>query len=71
MAKTPNSSDLVAQADAPPVEARVLQACCYGAAGAVATIPASELAAAQADGLVDGHPDAVAYARSLSAGSEA
>lgn len=52
-------------AQALPVEVRVLQACVYGAANQVTHVPAGELAAAKADGLVDDAAEAVAYARSL------
>ncbi len=54
-----------------PVFARVLQACAYGAINAVAEVPADEIKAAKADGLVDDNPDAVAYAKSLAAGEAA
>lgn len=50
-----------------PVEVRVLAACAYGQPNDVAVVPAGELAAAQADGLVDASPAAVAYAKSISA----
>lgn len=73
MAKTPTppaagdtAGDLATQAAA-PVGVRVLQACCYGACGTVAQCPAAELDAAKAAGLVDDHPDAVAYVRGLAA----
>lgn len=54
-----------AAAAALPVEVRVLQACSYGAANALAHIPAGELATAKEAGLVDDHPAAVSYARNL------
>jgi len=53
-----------------PVEARVLQDCAYGAVDTVAIIPGEELGDAKANGLVDDHPDAVAYVKGLS-GSKA
>lgn len=51
--------------DATPVAVRVLTACNYGQANDVVEIPANEVDAAKSNGLVDDHPDAVAYARSL------
>lgn len=63
----PPADDLVGQSAADPVPVRVLQDCAYGRCNAVADVPAVDLASAKAGGLVDDHPDAVAYARSLAA----
>lgn len=59
MANTQDTTQL------PPVPARVLAACAYGKPDDVAEIPADEIEGAKANGQVDDHPDAVAYARSL------
>ena len=61
MSKTKNTT-----ADA-LVEVRVLRDCTYGLWGEVAKIPAELVATAEADGMVDSHPDAVAYAKLLQA----
>lgn len=53
----------------PLVEVRVLRDCTYGLWGEVAKIPAELVATAEADGMVDSHPDAVAYAKLLQAGT--
>ena len=60
-----------APADAGMVEVRVLRDCTYGLWGEVAQIPADLVATAEADGMVDSHPDAVAYAKLLQAGQAA
>ena len=53
--------------DLTPVAVRVLTVCSYGNANDVAVMPACEVAAARADGLVDDNPAAVAYARAVAA----
>lgn len=45
------------------VETRVLTACTYGQANDIARIRAADLPFVLEQGLVDDHPDAVAYAR--------
>lgn len=57
--KSKESSESAAVQTTP---ARVLQDCAYGRCGSVAQVPAGEIEAARASGLVDDHPDAVAYA---------
>lgn len=58
-------------AEAPPaakvktVKARVLTACAYGQPNDVADVPADQVKAAEADGLIDTNKAAVAYAASL------
>ena len=47
------------------VKARVLALCTYGKPDDVAVLGAEEAATAQAQGLVDTTPEAVAYAESL------
>lgn len=49
------------------VKARVLVTGTYGAADDVIELAADDVAAAEASGQVDTHPDAVAYAESLKA----
>jgi hypothetical protein len=49
------------------IAARVLAACQLGPGDAVVELSAEEAAQFKASGLVDDHPDAVAYARSLQA----
>jgi len=58
--------------DAPPlteasafVQVRVLCDCQYGSCDGVAMVDRAQLAQAKMLGLVDDHPDAVAYAASL------
>lgn len=50
------------------VEVRILRDCTFGLCGEVAQIPAELVAAAEADGTVDGAASAVAYAKSLAEG---
>ena len=47
------------------VAVRVLRDCAWGPANSVAELPKDQVDAAAADGEVDPHPDAVAYARTL------
>ncbi|MFZ6801933.1 hypothetical protein [Undibacterium sp. Di24W] len=47
------------------IKARVLTACAYGVANDVITLADEEAAQAQANGLVDTAPEAVAYAESI------
>ena len=68
---TPPASDPATQPDLAPVEVRVLTACTYGNANDLAILPASHVAAARADGLVDDNPAAVAYAKSLASDAAA
>jgi hypothetical protein len=49
------------------VAVRVLVSCQLGAGDAVIELPAAEAEQYKACGMVDDHPDAVAYARSLQA----
>jgi hypothetical protein len=50
-----------------PAAARVLRDCHLGKVNDVVELDAEALAAEKADGSVDDHPDAVAYAQSLAA----
>lgn len=47
------------------MKARVLTSCRFGNANDVVTLDAATAKAAEADGLVDTNPDAVAYAESI------
>lgn len=58
-------------AAAKTVKVRVLTACAYGNANDVGEVPAAELKAAKADGLVDDNKAAVAYAEGLLAAAAA
>lgn len=53
------------------VPARVLRLCAWGQPNDVAEVPEDQIDAAAADGEVDPHPDAVAYARTLAPTTEA
>lgn len=59
MAKTSTQAPAAAQ------KARVLATSIFGAADEVVEVPADVLAQGVAAGLLDPHPDAVAYAESL------
>lgn len=52
------------------VKARVLSACHYGQPNDVAEVPADQVKAAEADGLIDTNKDAVKYAASLKVKAE-
>lgn len=47
------------------VEARVLCDCLFGKADAVVSLSTSDVKYAKEQGMVDDHPEAVAYAKSL------
>lgn len=61
--KTPNAGEQPSS----PVKVRVLTTCTYGAVNSVATLDASVASQAEAEGLVDSAPAAVAYAEQLAA----
>jgi hypothetical protein len=47
------------------IAVRVLCHCAYGAPDDMASLPATELQAAKEAGIVDDHPEAVAFAKTL------
>lgn len=54
-----------AKADSQAIECRVLQACAWGTPDDIVSISPEDAHAGQEGGLLDPHPDAVAYAKSL------